>query len=47
MPFNYHDRISRNPRVAGGDAVIAGTRVTLRAVLASVVEGATVGRDPR
>ena len=42
MAINYHDRIERNPRVAGGEAVIKGTRVTLRTVLASLAEGATV-----
>ena len=42
MEFNYHDRIDRNPRVVGGEAVIKGTRVTLRTVLASLAEGATV-----
>jgi uncharacterized protein (DUF433 family) len=42
MILNYHDRIDRNPRVAGGEAVIKGTRVTLRTVLASLAEGATV-----
>jgi len=41
MALNYHDRIERNPRVAGGDAVIKGTRVPLRTVLASLAEGAT------
>lgn len=41
MTFNYHDRIERDPRVAGGQAVIKGTRVTLRTVLASLAEGAT------
>lgn len=40
MAINYHDRIERNPRVAGGEAVIKGTRVTLRTVLASLAEGA-------
>lgn len=42
MTFNYHDRIQRDPQVAGGQAVITGTRVTLRTVLASLAEGATV-----
>ena len=42
MTFNYHDRIQRDPRVAGGQAVIKGTRVTLRTVLASLAEGATI-----
>ena len=42
MTFNYLDRIERDPRVAGGQAVIKGTRVTLRTVLASLAEGATM-----
>ena len=42
MAINYRDRIERNPGVAGGEAVIKGTRVTLRTVLASLAEGATV-----
>ena len=42
MAINYHDRIERKPGV-GGDAVIKGTRVTLRTVLASLAEGASVG----
>lgn len=42
MAFNYLDRISRDPGIVGGQAVIKGTRVTLRTVLASLAEGATV-----
>ncbi len=42
MTFNYLDRIERDPRVARGQAVIKGTRVTLRTVLASLAEGATI-----
>lgn len=42
MPLNYQDRIQRDPTVAGGEAVIKGTRVTLRTVLASLAEGATI-----
>ena len=41
MTINYRDRIQRDPRVVGGEAVIKGTRVTLRTVLASLAEGAT------
>jgi uncharacterized protein (DUF433 family) len=36
---NYHERIVRDPRVCGGQAVFKGTRVTLRTVLASLAEG--------
>ena len=42
MTFNYHDRIERDSHVAGGHAVIKGTRVTSRTVLASLAEGATI-----
>ena len=42
MPINYQDRIVRDPAMVGGEAVIRGTRVTLRTVLASLAEGATV-----
>jgi uncharacterized protein (DUF433 family) len=41
MPVNYHDRIVRDPTIVGGEAVIRGTRVTLRTLLASLAEGAT------
>ena len=39
---NYEDRIVRDPRVCGGEPVLRGTRVTLRTVLASVAEGASI-----
>ena len=39
--MNDEERIERRPNVAGGEAVIKGTRVTLRTVLASLAEGAT------
>lgn len=40
MDYQFH--IDRNPRICGGQAVIKGTRVTLRTVLASLAEGATL-----
>jgi len=40
--MNYHDYIVRDPGVCGGQPVIKGTRVTLRTILASIAEGATV-----
>ncbi len=40
--MNYMDRIQRDPAICGGEAVMRGTRVTLRTVLASLAEGATV-----
>ncbi|HVB37175.1 MAG TPA: DUF433 domain-containing protein [Vicinamibacterales bacterium] len=42
MTFDYHDRIHRDPGVVGGQAVFKGTRVTLRTVLASLAEGASI-----
>ena len=39
----YHDVISRDPAICGGEPVIKGTRVTVRTVLASLAEGATAG----
>lgn len=38
-PIDYEQRIARDPRVAGGEPVFHGTRVTLRTVLASLAEG--------
>lgn len=40
--MKYLDRIVRDPRVCGGEPVIRGTRVTLRTILASLAEGATI-----
>lgn len=40
--MNYQERIERHPHLAGGEAVIKGTRVTLRTVLASLAEGASI-----
>ncbi|MGH9315461.1 MAG: DUF433 domain-containing protein [Vicinamibacterales bacterium] len=42
--MNYQERIVRDPHVAGGEAVLKGTRVTLRTVLASLAEGATISQ---
>ena len=39
MTLNCQERIRRDPGVAAGEAVIKGTRVTLRTVLASLAEG--------
>lgn len=41
--MDYQSRIVRDPQVCGGEPVIKGTRVTLRTVLASLAEGASVG----
>ena len=37
--MNYQNRIMRDPSICGGEAVIKGTRVTLRTILASLAEG--------
>lgn len=42
MAVNYRERLERSSRIAGGETVIKGTRVTLRTVLASLAEGASV-----
>lgn len=40
--MNYNTVIIRDPRICGGEPVIKGTRVTIRTVLASLAEGATI-----
>src|SRR2546425_13303793 len=40
--MDYRRRIVRHPKLCGGEPVLKGTRVTLRTVLASLAEGATV-----
>lgn len=40
--MNYRDFIVRDPKICGGQPVIKGTRVTLRTVLASLAEGASI-----
>jgi len=40
--MDYRKHMSRDPHVCGGEAVIKGTRVTVRTVLASLAEGARV-----
>jgi uncharacterized protein (DUF433 family) len=39
--MNHLDYFSRKSDVSGGEAVIKGTRVTVRTLLASLAEGAT------
>ena len=41
MAIDYKDRIVRDPKIVGGEAVIRGTRVTLRTLLASLAEGSS------
>lgn len=40
--MNYERYFVRDPKICGGEPVIKGTRVTVRTILASLVEGATV-----
>jgi uncharacterized protein (DUF433 family) len=40
--MNYQERIVRDPHIVGGEPLRRGTRVTLRTVLASLAEGATI-----
>lgn len=40
--MNYQERIIRDPSVVGGEPIVKGTRVTLRTVLASLAEGASI-----
>lgn len=39
--MDYTQHIVRDTKVCGGQAVIRGTRVTIRTILASLAEGAT------
>jgi len=41
--MDYRRFILRDPQVCGGEPVIAGTRVTVRTILASLAEGARIG----
>lgn len=40
--MNFKAPIVRTPGICGGEAIIAGTRVTLRTILVSLAEGDTV-----
>ena len=42
MNFNYHEFFERRPDLCGGELVVKGTRVTVRTLLASLAEGASV-----
>jgi len=42
MPVDYLKFIERTAQLCGGEAVIKGTRVTVRTILASLAEGASV-----
>ena len=39
--YKYEERIVRDPKTCGGQAVFKGTRVTLRTVLAGLASGDT------
>jgi uncharacterized protein (DUF433 family) len=41
-PMDFRAYIVRDPKTCGGEPVVRGTRVTVRTVLASLAEGATV-----
>jgi uncharacterized protein (DUF433 family) len=38
--MDYRKHIVRDPKTCGGEAVVKGTRVTVRTILASLAEGA-------
>lgn len=40
--MDYLKYIARNSQICGGDPVIRGTRVTIRTILASLAEGASI-----
>lgn len=42
MTWDYREHIVRDSSICGGAPVVRGTRVTLRTILASLAEGATV-----
>ncbi len=40
--MDYQKHIMRDPKICGGEPVITGTRVTVRTILASLAEGASI-----
>lgn len=42
MIMDYQRFITRDPAICGGEPIIAGTRVTVRTVLASLAEGMAI-----
>ena len=40
--MDFREHIVRDPKICGGEPTIKGTRVTLRTILASLAEGASV-----
>lgn len=41
MTMNFKPYITRDPAICGGEAVVTGTRITVRTILASLAEGMT------
>ncbi len=39
MTMNFKSFITRDPAICGGEAVVTGTRITVRTILASLAEG--------
>jgi uncharacterized protein (DUF433 family) len=39
MTMNFKPYITRDPATCGGEAVVTGTRITVRTILASLAEG--------
>ena len=44
--MSYDQIFVRDPKICGGETVIAGTRVTVRTILASLAEGVTTEEIP-
>lgn len=40
--MDYQPFIVRDPQICGGELTVKGTRVTVRTILASLAEGATI-----
>jgi uncharacterized protein (DUF433 family) len=40
--MNYDHLFVREPNICGGETTVVGTRVTVRTILASLAEGATI-----
>jgi uncharacterized protein (DUF433 family) len=40
--MNYEEYIVRDANICGGEPVVKGTRVTVRTILASLAEGASI-----
>jgi len=40
--MDYQEYITRDAKICGGESVLKGTRVTVRTVLASLAEGASI-----